>query len=325
MLENKPELKIPLKPDPDGLLLAEVEARQKDPKKPHRQETAGEVIFDRTVYTGIGFGVNEISAIVIADEFKHGIGKGWFEDISKWMVKNLKFKDTLKNGVTVTAQKNAASMLLWSSLLISGTMLVLPMKELEDNKGYWVKKANHWFDKLRGKKLTAEQVEMRDEEVEQALACQPKQTWPSLAIGRGIAIVTALGLGKAIGETRSQKMMDWSEKLLTGSVAQNKNRWHRYAAITSLETTSCLATSMALESTSKLFAKRGVTVRNPEVCTAIVHDEIPPAGSAAPADDTDSRRIDPERFKKQSFVKHAKHESHADAAKASDTGFSLAT
>ncbi len=283
MTEIKQETKTLNKVDPDPLLLAEVEVRDNDPKNPHRKRSAGEVAFDRVVYTGIGFGVNEASAIVIADEFQNRSGKKLFQTISEWMVKNMKFTDTVKNGVHIPANKSAESMLLWASLLISGTALVVPMKKLEDNKEHWVTKANHWFDKRNGTVLTDEQVAARDKEVSDSLACEGKQTWASLAIGRSIAIVTALGLGKLIGPQRSEKMMDWSEKMFTGSVQVEKNRAHSYAAVAALETASCATTSVALEFASKLFAKRGVTVRNPEKCTALVHekDNAPPASTSS--------------------------------------------
>lgn len=363
MADSTEQNKDTPKADPRELLLAEAEVLQHDPKKPPRKRTAGEVAFDRVVYTGIGFGVNEASAIVIADEFEHRSGKKLFENLSHWVEKTFKYKDVMKDGKLLTGNAQARNMVLWGSLLISGTLLVYPMKKLEDNKSYWVKKANHWFDKLRGnkvaddfvlhvdgKQLTADQVShedivvARDAEVERALACEPKQTWPSLIIGRGIAVITALGLGAAIGKERSDKMMNWSEKLLTGSVQPNgqKTRVHNWAAVTALETVSCATTSIALEIASKFFAKRGLTVRNPEVCTQIVHEKDRPAtngggngSSDKPADKDEKALAQPtapadckptadklEKFKKQAIIPS---ESHADqVSKSADPGYSLA-
>ena len=326
------------------MLLAEVEVRDKDPHQPHRKKTSGELAFDRGVYTGIGFVANEASAIVIADEFEHGIGKKWFESISEAMVKNLKFQDTIEKGITTTAKSKASNLLLWGSLLISGTLLVLPMKLLEDNKGEWVKKANHWFDRRNGKAMTPEEVEARDKEVENALACEGKQTWPSMIFGRAIAVCTALGLGKAIGPHGSEKMKNWSEKLLTGSVQTTKNRAHRYAAIASLETLSCAATSIMLEISSKLVAKRGVQVRNPELCTSLVHEQLheqlhadtasgssdKPATTGSDANNiTQTTSVTPvsdtDKFAHLKKKPMVKMDTHVDAAKATDTSFSLAT
>jgi len=331
MTETKQEITPAITPDPTDLLLAEAEVREKDPKKPHHKPTAGETAFNRTVYTGIGFGVNEVSAILIADEFQHRSGKKLFESISEWMVKTFKYTDTIKNGVTMPANKNAASMLMWASLLISGTLLVYPMKKLEDHKSYWVKKANHFFDWMQGTKMAPEEVEKRDTEVEQAIACEAKQTWPSLLIGRGIAMLTAIGLGKLIGASGSEKMMNASERFFTGSVQAEgmKNRWHSYLGVLPLETLSCATTSIALEISSKLFAKRWVKVRNPELCTAVVHDQLPASATDTKADaqnDDEAKQAAPcapcalNAYKKKPIVKM---DNHVDAAKASETSYSL--
>lgn len=358
MSDKKEEGQNKRKADPDKMLLAEVEVRQHDPNKPQRKPTAGEVAFDRIVYTGIGFGVNEASALVISDEFQHGVGRKWFESIAKWMEKAFSFKDTVKNGKLTTANANAKNMLLWGSLLISGTLLVYPMKKLEDNKGYWVKKLNHWFDRMRGnprlddlvrdmdgKQLSGEQltkediVAARDREVEEALACEAKQTWPSLIMGRGIAVATALGLGAVIGHERSGRMMNWSEKLITGTVQPEgkKGRANRYAALAALETLSCATTSVALEIASKVFAKRGVTVRNPEVCTDLVHRNGNGSnGNGGNGDNASKNAIECampgepltaeaaarlEKFKKQPVVPS---ESHVDqVSKSGETSLSL--
>ena len=344
MIDTKQKITPATKADPTEMLLAEVEVRDKDPHQPHRKKTSGELAFDRGVYTGIGFVANEASAIVIADEFEHGIGKKWFESISEAMVKNLKFQDTIEKGITTTAKSKASNLLLWGSLLISGTLLVLPMKLLEDNKGEWVKKANHWFDRRHGKAMTPEEVEARDKEVENALACEGKQTWPSMIFGRAIAVCTALGLGKAIGPHGSEKMKNWSEKLLTGSVQTTKNRAHRYAAIASLETLSCAATSIMLEISSKLVAKRGVQVRNPELCTSLVHEQLheqlhadtasgssdKPATTGSDANNiTQTTSVTPvsdtDKFAHLKKKPMVKMDTHVDAAKATDTSFSLAT
>jgi len=63
----------------------------------NRKATGGEVMFERVVYTGIGFGVNEASSLWITDQFMHGKPKSWlggkafskegFEAASAWVAK----------------------------------------------------------------------------------------------------------------------------------------------------------------------------------------------------------------------------------------------
>lgn len=136
-------------------------------------------------------------------------------------------------------------------------------------------------------------------------------------------------------------MKNWSEKLLTGSVQQNKNRAHRYAAIASLETLSCAATSIALEFASKFFAKRGVTVRDPDLHNALVDETNAPvsgshksegtAGASGTKNENEVKQpavIVPQEADKFAHLKKkpfSKGQTHVDAAKASETSFSLAT
>ena len=335
MIETKEKTLEHITPDPTEMLLAEAEVLEKDPKKPHRERTWGEFAFDRGVYTGIGLAVNEGSAIIIAEEFQNHSGKKLFDKISEMMVKTFNFKDTIKNGKNIPAIKSASNTLLWLSLLISGTALIWPMKKLEDNKAYWVKKANHYFDGIGVNKVSADEVEKRDQEVENALACQAKQTWPSLIIGRCMAVVAAIAMGNhIIGVERSNKIMNASEKLFTGKNQAEgmHSRWSGYMRVLPLETILCTTTSIILEMSSKMFAKRGVTVRNPELCTAIVHEELPEyiSNGNANMSDKDTKQATPcepcaaskiGAYKKKPIAKMG---SHVDAVKASEANYSLA-
>ncbi|MGE0753905.1 MAG: hypothetical protein AB7L92_01950 [Alphaproteobacteria bacterium] len=248
---------------------------------PDRKETAGEKIFDRTVYTGIGFGVNEGLSLWVTDQFMHGknllakvpgmktagmwFSAEGFDRASEAWTRLLKLE--AKNGKT--AKQNGANSLLMLTLLSGGTLLLLPMKWLEDTKATWVKKANHMADKWGGNKLTPEQVEARDKEVEQHIACSPRQSWPSFLVGRTIAITSSWASGTFImGPKRNEQLMDWSEKKLTGSIQpkEHKTTGHRYARLASVETYSCAISSIVLEAMSKLFAKRSSRAHDPELC-----------------------------------------------------------
>jgi hypothetical protein len=80
----------------------------------------------------------------------------------------------------------------------------------------------------------------------------------------------------------------------------------RYAGLTGIETYSCALSSVVLEITSKLFAKRGTEVHDPEICKKYeardrAEADAASAATAAPAGDssaTDTRRLDPEKFKR---------------------------
>lgn len=269
---------------------------QTPPKK--RVKSAGEKVFDRTVYTGIGFGVNEASSLWITDQFMHGknllrnvpgLKKAgeWFSEtgfnrVSESIAKKFKLTEKLaKDGGKILPKERGGNALLMVTLLSGGTLLILPMKWLEDNKNRWVKRANHMVDKMRGRQMTPEEVVARDTQVEQDIACTPRQSWPSMMLGRLIAISSSVSTGTFImGPERNKKLMNWSEKAFTGNIQPKgqKNAAHRYARLISVETYSCAISSIILEITSKLFAKRSSNPHDPEICKKTVE----PAAPAAP-------------------------------------------
>ncbi|MBY0406466.1 MAG: hypothetical protein K2Q01_02150 [Rickettsiales bacterium] len=278
---------------------------------PNRKKSSGEVLFDRVVYTGIGFGVNEAASLWITDQFMHGKPKSWlggkafskegFEAASNWIAKTFKMP-----------KAKAGNSLLMVTLLSGGTLLVLPMRQLEEHKLYWVKKANHFMDWVKGNKMSAEDTAARDAEVEQHIACSPQQTWKALAVGRVTAMLSSWATGTfLIGPDNNKKIMNWSERQLTGAakaVGMEKTAksdiFKRYAQLIGVETYSCAISSVVLEIASKMFARRGTEVHDPEICKKI-HAQKEEA--AAPADaqsgTNEPRAIDPEKFRTEKTIK----------------------
>lgn len=267
----------------------------------NRKKTGGEKLFDRVVYTGIGFGVNEASSLWITAQFLHGknllksapepmkkIGN-WFsregyEKISDMLVRAFKITDKIvrnEKGVeTITARARAGNGLLMVTLLSGGTLLILPMRWLENSKAYWVKKANHWLD---GNKLSEEDAAKRDAEVEQAIACSPQQSWGSLLLGRVVACASSVCTGMfLVGPKRNERLSDISENIFTGGRGVKPNNekgvLRGMARIGLVETYSCAISSIVLEVASKFFAKAKPKPRAPEICTqekAVASNDLP--------------------------------------------------
>jgi hypothetical protein len=266
-----------------------------------RTPTDGEVLVERALYTGVGFGVNEASSLWITDQFMYGknllervpllnkLGKWFskegFEHVSEAIAKTFKLADKVAHdGKIITAKARGGNALLMTTLLSGGTLLILPMKWMEDHKTDLVKKANHWLDGFKNKNMSAEQVEARDNEVEQAIACSPRQSWPSLLMGRVVAMASSVASGTLLmGPARNEALMNWSEKTLTGSLQAENARTasHRYARLLSVETYSCAISSIVLELMSKIFAKKSESVHDPVLCEK--KNEVIPA-AAPPAD-----------------------------------------
>ncbi len=247
----------------------------------------GLVVFNRALYTGIGFGVNEASSLWITNQFMLGknlfakvpllekfgawFSKDGFERASEWIAKTFKFKEKIaSDGKRITPKANAGNALLMVTLISGGTLLILPMKILEESQAYWVKKTDHFLDWIRGNKMSAEEVAARDAEVEQYIACSPKQSWPSMMFGRVVAVGSSIATGTfLVGEENNRKLMNWSEKILTGGKKpkmQTAHSWANYARLLSVETYSCAISSVVLEVMSKLFAKHNSKPHNPEIC-----------------------------------------------------------
>jgi hypothetical protein len=272
---------------------------QKPPSHLHnanRSSTAGELVFDRTVYTGIGFGVNEIGSLLFTGLFERGkgkyLGKQGFEKGGEWLAKVLKLSDKVaKNSEIITKEHSGKNILMWASLNFIGTVILLPMKLLEDHKAGIVKKLNHGIDRLRGRHLSTEELTARDDEVERAIACEHKQSWPTILIGRAAAMLSAIGgLGYLMGAERNEEIKKISDTAFTKGAqkidamaggntkvgklaATDKDHWfHYYARLIGPETLGCLVTSVVLEVVSKFFARKKPQLKNQTLCE----------GSAAP-------------------------------------------
>ena len=287
---------------PSGLAVLEEAIEQhagKLPERdPNRKKSAGELIFDRVVYTGIGFGVNEASSLWITDQFMHGKPKWFlggkpfshqgFEAASKAIAKTFKMP-----------VPKAGNTLLMATLLSGGTLLVLPMRYLEENKITWTRRANHLADWLKGNKLTKEEVTARDHEVEQAVACSPQQGWGSLLAGRAVAMFASWATGTfLVGKTNNDKIMDFSEKHITSAAkavgfekVAKTDMFKRYARLIGIETYSCAESSIVLEVASKLLANRGTEIHDPEICLA----------AHGSKNSMDTNAIDPEKFRKKNL------------------------
>lgn len=271
-----------------------------------RKLSGGEIFFDRAVYTGLGFGVNEGASLWITDQFKHGKPKAWlggkpfskegYEAATQWISKNFKM-----------THAKAGNSLLMATLLSGGTLLVLPMRMLEENKIFFTEKANHLLDQLGGCKLSPDEVAARDAEVRQAIACSPQQTWSALLVGRAAAMLSSWATGTfLIKESGNNAISDFSQKHLTtaaNALGMKKisatDTFKRYARLAGIETYSCAISAGVLEIVSKMFAKRGTEVHDPEICKETHPAPTAPTDTNSEPTDT-KRRAD--QFKKAPIV-----------------------
>jgi len=271
-------------------------------KKNQGDQSPGEVLFDRSVYTGIGFGANEILSLIIAVEGRHYGGKKLYDGATKKFATSINKVNKLV-GRKPVVHNEAGDILEVGTLLIGGTLLVVPMKWLEDRKASIVQKLNHGLDKLHGNKLDDEALKIRDKEVAEDIACEPKQTWGSLITGRVLAVLSNMVILKntvlrgdktnwakdktlevttVTTETLNNKLHSGKENTLLGKwsksgrqvladthnkVENSKHhtRFTRYTEVAGIETFYTLASSIVLEIASKFIASKKPKVKNPEL------------------------------------------------------------
>lgn len=171
------------------------------PPAEKRKKSAGEVAFDLSTYGGVSLLGNELLSMSIMKQAKEGALSRWFKPFTEWSkeLPGLKKLEYVSTG--------RAAYLLWAT--IGGTMLVLPVKLLEDNKGKLVR----YFDKMaHGPQAENDpDLKARHEQMEKA----PKQTWVSLGEGRMITMGSALAVDSLIGWPAAPlaKMFDKPGKL----------------------------------------------------------------------------------------------------------------
>lgn len=239
-----------------------------------RKKSIGESVYDRTVYTGIGFGANELFSLLFTGMFERGkngfLGKARFDQISKWMTTKYKFK---------SGQEGARNLLMWASLNFIGCFVVPAIKITDNYKPRIIKWLNHRFG---SKGMNEADIAARDREVDEAVACEPTQSWGTLWMGRIAAMGVAIGLGHGIlgdpGNKKLKSSFDTGASNVASAIGLKKytagsrtlpnhelSRFHYYSQLAGPETLGSGTTSVVLEIASKFFAKHWPRFKDPKV------------------------------------------------------------
>lgn len=287
--EDLPEIPAPVHQPPAEWNQALPDDLKK--KLDNRPKTIGEKIFNRGVYTGIGWGANEVGSMYFTGMFERGpgkyLGKEGFERASQWMVKAFRMKDKPHGGGIVPAHDSAKNLLMWASLNFIGCFVVPAIKIMDGHKGEIVKKLNHAFDN-NGK--SEAEIAARDKEVAEAIACEPTQSWTTLALGRAAAMTAAIGIGHGVLQKRGNQWMkekfDGAASGIAKSVGMGHlaagdrtlpndrlSPFHYYAQLAGPETLGCATSSVTLELASKYFSKKWPRVKDPKICAEVVARE----------------------------------------------------
>jgi hypothetical protein len=289
-----------IEPTAEQLTAAKAELKQ---KLKNREETIGEKIYDRSVYTGIGWGANEIGSMAFTGMFERGtnniLGRARFEQWAE------KLSGKFKGG-----KAQAKDSLMWASLNLVGCLVVPAIKIIDSHKAYLVKKLN---DRFGSSGMTDEQIAARDKDVEAAIACEPTQTWKTLIIGRIAGMIGSIGSGAFIlgrkgksGLSGNDHLKHHFDKTLStvGSKvgikaasatpnnftthpqpqAHEMNAFHYYSGLAGPETVGCAITSVVLEGVSKYAAKHDPHVRDEKIYAEELRNLAKKKAAPLPAD-----------------------------------------
>ena len=162
--------------------------------KKKRAWSAGEQVFNYSVYGGISWIVNELLSTVITESiYKGGRFYQPFEKTVDFLHKNV---NPLKWGRRI--HYLASEMFV---MCIGGTLLVPPVKYLEDHKGKIVRSLDRMFHSgTEDPKLKELHKEMDE---------APKQSWASLWKGRALVLVAAITMHFTMGAENETPHKRW--------------------------------------------------------------------------------------------------------------------
>lgn len=157
--------------------------------------TAGEKLFDTTIYYGLNWIVNAAISIWFANKVKNGSWKEGFD-------KSVKFMDQFNpivwaKGAGAEPNKWTQQGMFILSLCSGGSVTILPSKFAEDNRTALVKFADGIIYGERAK--TDPEILRAHEE----LSKKPVQSWETLLKGRGYAVLTAVATDFTLGSRQN--------------------------------------------------------------------------------------------------------------------------
>lgn len=177
-------------------------------------KSKGEKTFDWVTYKGIGWLTNAAISIYLTDWLMHGKGVPLLE---KGVKKLAPFYEKLGMSSEISAAR-AKSTFFTGGLFTGGTLLLYPVKKLEDYKPQLVK----YLDDHYNQSSTPDQSTLAIQQAaHKRLDTDPKPSWGNVLLGRllGMGVVTAftVGIGRGRDIELSKKFAAKTTKALSES------------------------------------------------------------------------------------------------------------
>lgn len=184
----------------------------------HRIKTKAERTFDAAAYSGIGWFGNAALSTSIAYYLKHSkSGKPKFDHFVRKVAEFL----NKENPPIAAVNKNAE----FFSLIIGGTMLMYPLKKLEDHKGKVIRGIDRIFTKAKaafGRDET--EIERIDKEASfELLDQEPKQSWATILRARFVGLGVALLILNLVGSKNNNAIEDATSRLTSNLLKKHVN------------------------------------------------------------------------------------------------------
>lgn len=221
------------------------------------ERSSGEVVFNTITYKGIGWILNAAISVYLTDLLMHGKGKNFFD---KSIHKLAPFFQRMVGGTEEAAQKTARGSMMTAGLFSGGTILLYPIKKLEDHKAAIVKWLDSKFNNLWAP--TKEESEIQ-ERAHQRLEADPKPSWPNIILGRILGtvsvVVAVLGIynpenaTKIFAKKTGEAMQESSN--LTIKALGGSNRFRNLFALSIIESYTSLIAEEVLYFTTRFYRK----------------------------------------------------------------------
>ena len=214
----------------------------------------GDRLFDTLVYTGL----NNISTFVLTLGITYGLLHGFKKvGVGKEAVNEHFKKASADLGAFLEKMKSgrgehAPTIMLTTALGIGGTLMIVPIKFLEDRRTGIV----GYFNKKLGDKTDPSELKEA-----------PKQSWGSLLLGRATAwlvvFASLTGAAKLLGSDKFAKFEEgFAEHVVAKPLGKSVKTFGEHTAqfrlgkIAAIDVFATLAATILLETSSKLFARR---------------------------------------------------------------------
>lgn len=262
-------------------------ATDKDTAQKKKKRTVGNRVYDWGVYTTFAWAGVAAFSMFLAHESLHGTHKmfGWLRSLNKGIhdgLSGILSKTVMKHSPKENVEEWAKATTLFTILYLGGSMLMAPIKWLEDHRHSNAAK----IDNLLG--TTPPDPE--------TIAKEPKQTWKSLLSARFLSSVIGYGGFILVGPRIAGKSSRWFGEKFTGiwqklrpnCNAETVRKWADIGAFDAMVTAGTAATTYGF---SRLIARKNDPAPAVEDALYLIDPATPTPQETSSADVNDKSSV----------------------------------